>query len=158
MILTCFLLGNSLKHDGPRCVYFSVSSSSLLRLICVLTCLTLKNNHVTKDYFTLSYKSTRLYKQASSKVSFLFLFRRLPNSVSVGKVLWDLNRELETLRVYRVVMNNKIEKNTCHVGNGVWGIVRAYNYNHDNEDLTLRQAVLNISHASPHLKVSIAKK
>lgn len=77
-----------------------------------------------------------------------FLFRRLPNSISMGKVLWDLselyftflNLGLETLRAYRVVMNNKIEKNTCHVGNRVWRILRTYNYSHDNEDLTLRQA------------------
>lgn len=57
MILTRFLLGNSLNH-GLRCrVYFSGNSSSLLRLICVLTCLRLKNNHVTNNDLNSGYPS-----------------------------------------------------------------------------------------------------
>lgn len=89
MILTCFLIGSSLNHGLRRCVYFSESSSSLLRLICVRTCLTLKNNHVTNDYLYSSYLSIPQIITTSQKLllSTAFLSKRGLNSNSSDKVL-----------------------------------------------------------------------
>ena len=83
------------------------------------------------------------------KSSSYFLFRRLPNSISLGKVLWDLselyftffNLGLETLRAYRVAMNNKIEK--IHVTRATQSLVtiKGIQLNHDNEDLSVSGSV-----------------